>query len=118
MVQLQHSNLLNMWCFLPFRDNFQRKLRELSLPSTVSEEIVKDVMGSPGQHQCGLVHAADEDQLDGLLSRVSSRWNTFEEPYNSLPFFHTWFVTHCYDVNRVCSTNLCHDVNRACTAEH
>ena len=81
-----------------FRDNVQRKLRELGLPSAVSEEIVKDVMGSPGQLQCGLVDAADEDQLDGMLSRLSSRWNTLEAPYNSPPFFHTWFVKHCCDV--------------------
>lgn len=43
-------------------------------------------MGSPGQLQCGLVDAADEDQLDGMLSRLSSRWNTLEAPYNSPPF--------------------------------
>ena len=58
-------------------------------------EIVKDVMGSPGQLQYGLVDAADEDQLDSTLSKFSSRWNTLEEPYNSPPSFHTWFVKHC-----------------------
>ena len=43
-------------------------------------EIVKDVMGSPGQHQHGLVDAANEDQLDGMLSKFESRWNNLEEP--------------------------------------
>jgi len=45
-------------------------------------------MGSPGQHQRGLVNAANEDQLNGMLSKLESRWNNLEEPYNSPPCFH------------------------------
>ena len=52
-------------------------------------------MGSPGQLQYGLIDAANRDQLDSMLSKFSSRWNTLEEPYNSPPFFHSWFVKHC-----------------------
>jgi len=61
-------------------------------------EIVKDVMGSPGQHQCGLVDAANEDQPDGMLSKFESRWNNLEEPYNSPPCFQAWFLKHCQDI--------------------
>jgi len=43
-------------------------------------EIVKDVMGSPGQHQRGLVDTANEDQLDGMLSKFESRWNNHTTP--------------------------------------
>jgi len=85
-------------CFLHFQDNLQRKLRELGLPSAVAMEIVKDVMGSPGQHQCGLVDAANEDQPDGMLSKFESRWNNLEEPYNSPPCFQAWFLKHCRDI--------------------
>jgi len=67
-------------CFLHFQDNLQRKLRELGLPSAVAMEIVKDVMGSPGQHQRGLVDTANEDQLDGMLSKFESRWNNHTTP--------------------------------------
>ena len=84
-------------CFLHFQDNVQRKLHELGLPFAVWEKIVKDVLGIPGPLQRGLVDAADEDQLDGMLSRLSSRWNTLEVAYSRL-FFHTWFVKHCRDV--------------------
>jgi len=83
---------------LHFQDNLQRKLRELGLPSAVAMEIVKDVMGSPGQHQRGLVDAANEDQLDGMQSKFESRRNNLEEPYNSPPCFHAWFLKHCRDI--------------------
>ena len=59
---------------------------------------MKDVMGSPGQHQRGLVNAENEDQLDGMLSKLESRWNNLEEPYNSPPCFHAWFLKHCQDI--------------------
>jgi len=68
----------------------ERKLRELGLPFAVAMEIVKDVMGSPGQSQHGLVDTVSEDQLDSMLSRFESRWNNLEEPYNSPPCFHVY----------------------------
>ena len=72
-------------CFLHFRDNIQRKLRELK-----SCMIVKDIMGCPSQLQLGLV---DSESVDDLLARFERRWNEFEKPYNSPPFFHSWFVS-------------------------
>ena len=82
-------------CFLHFRDNIQRKLRELGVPQSVSCEIVKDIMGCPSQLQLGLVDSESVDKMDDLLARFERRWNEFEKPYNSPPFFHSWFVKHC-----------------------
>ena len=35
--------------------------------------------------------------MDAMLLRLKSRWNEFETPYNSPPFFYNWFVKHCHD---------------------
>ncbi len=35
-------------CFLHFRGNIERKLQDLGLPRAVSNEIVKDIMGTTG----------------------------------------------------------------------
>ena len=93
-----YTTAQHLRCFLHFRENVERKLRELSLPSSVSIEIVKDIMGCPGKLQRGLVDAFNEEQLDGMLSNFITRWNTFEAPYNSPPLFYTWFMKHCRDV--------------------
>ena len=89
-------------CFLHFKGNIEHKLNELKIPTSIKEEIVKDVMGSPSQLQHGLVDAKSVEQLDSLLLKFKARWNELEQPYNSPPFFHTWFVRHCRDVVAKC----------------
>ena len=84
-------------CFLYFKGNVERKLQELNIPSPIRAEITKDVMGNPLQLQYGLVDAESPEQLDDLLSKLKGRWNELERPYNSPPFFHTWFLKHCRD---------------------
>ena len=90
--QAQH-----VWCFLHFRVNIECKLQELGIPSSVSGETVKDIMGCPMQLQRGFVDAESAEKLDDTLSRFEIRWNEFEKPYNNPPSFHLWFVKHCCD---------------------
>ena len=88
-------NAQHVRCFLHFKGNIERKLRELNVPSSVAAEIIKDIMGNPSQLQHGLVDAESAEQLDERLTSFSRRWNEFEKPYNSPPFFHAWFLKHC-----------------------
>lgn len=81
-----------------FKGNIEHKLRELNIPSSVAAEIVKDIMGNPSQLQHGFVYAESTEQLDEHLTSFSKRWNEFEKPYNSPPFFHAWFLKHCREV--------------------
>ena len=80
-----------------FKGNLERKLQDLKVPHTVRIEIVQDVLGNPSQLQHGLVDAASNEELDEQLSKFEGRWNELERPYNSPPFFYTWFVNHCRD---------------------
>lgn len=82
-------------CFLHFRQNVDRKLRELNIPKHVALEIAKDIMGCPTQLQHGLVDAENETVMDRVLARFEKRWNELEKPYNSPPFFYHWFMKHC-----------------------
>lgn len=84
-------------CFLHFRQNIERKLKELNIPKPVVLEIVKDIMGCPTQLQRGLVDADNEMKMDIMLSGFESRWNEFEKPYNSPPLFYNWFMKYCHD---------------------
>ena len=84
-------------CFLHFRRNIEKKLREFHVPQHVSVEIVKDIMGCPTQLEHGLVDADSEMKMNGLLSRFESRWNELEKPYNSPPLFYSWFMKYCRD---------------------
>ena len=85
-------------CFLHFKGNIENKLRELGLPSTVSKEIVCDIMGRASALEHGLVDAKDQDELEVLLGAVKSRWGELEKPYNNPPQFHSWFKNHCQPV--------------------
>lgn len=82
-------------CFLHFRGNLERKLCELNVPSTISSEIIRDIMGCPTQLQLGLVDAENALKMDGMLKQFESRWNELERPYNSPPSFYAWFLKHC-----------------------
>ena len=78
-------------CFLHFRKNIERKLRELNIPKPVALEIVKDIMGCPTQLQCGLVDSENVGEMDEMLgSKFETRWNEFEKPY------YAWFMKHCH----------------------
>ena len=59
-------------CFLHFKGNIENKLRELGLSSTVSKEIVCDIMGRASALEHGLVDAKDQDELEVLLGAVKS----------------------------------------------
>jgi len=84
-------------CFLHFKGNLERKLQDLKVPHTVRIEIIQDVLGNPSQLQHGLVDAESNEELDEQLSKFEGCWNELERPYNSPPFFYTWFVNHCRD---------------------
>ena len=91
-------NAQHVQCFLHFKGNIEQKLRELNVPSSVAAEIVKDIMGNPSQLQRGLVDVESTEKLEECLISFSKRWNEFEKPYNSPPFFHAWFLKHCQEV--------------------
>ena len=91
-------NAQHVRCFLHFKSNLERKLQELKIPKSIKDEIVKDVMGSPRHLQHGLVDSESVEQLESTLLNLQTHWNELERPYNSPPFFHTWFMRHCCDV--------------------
>ena len=92
------TKAIHLRCFLHFRGNIEQKLRDLSIPSTVSKEIVKDIMGCPSRLELGLVDAQDSAQFDEMLLSLEKRWNEFEAPYNSPPKFYEWFKCNSQDV--------------------
>ena len=91
-------NAQNVRSFLHFKSNLERKLQELKISNSVKDDIVKDVMGNPCHLQYGLVDSESVEQLESTLLNLQTRWNELERPYNSPPFFHTWFMRHCHDV--------------------
>ena len=88
------ANAQHVRCFLHFKGNVERMVQELNVPSPIRAKITKDVMGNPLQLQYGLVDAESPEQLDDLLLKLKG---CLERPYNSPPFFHTWFLKHCTD---------------------
>ena len=82
-------------CFLHFQQNIEHKLRELGIPTSASIEVVKDIMGSPMQLQCGLVDCDTKEKLDEMLASYKNRWSEIEKPYHSPPVFHSWFMKNC-----------------------
>ena len=88
---------LHVRCFLHFKGNVEQKLRNFRIPVTVAKEIVRDILGNPSQLETGLVDAEDESELDATITSLECVWNQREEPYNSPPKFHTWFVKYCRD---------------------
>ena len=56
---------------------------------------VHDVLGNPAQLEFGLVDAEDEAEFDSMLTLLEDVWNEREQPYNSSPQFHSWFLTNC-----------------------
>ena len=95
-------NAQHVRCFLHFRQNIEHRLHEMGIPTSVASEIVKDIMGSPSQLQCGLVDCDNKEKLDEMLRAYKSRWNELEKPYNSPPLFHNWFVKHCHNTVADC----------------
>ena len=71
------SNAVHLRCFLHFRENIERKLRELEVPSDVIKEVIKDIFGNPSKLEQGLVDAKDEEELRAMVGELEHRWNKF-----------------------------------------
>ena len=80
---------VHMRCFLHFKENIERKLRELQLnfPTDIADEIITDIMGKPSQYQLGLVDACNGTHFNEMLSNVESKWNELEKKFSSTPVF-------------------------------
>ena len=92
------SKASHLRCFLHFRENMERKLRELSIPMETAKEFIRDVFGCVASRQRGLVDAKDGVELEDMFSSVQQTWNDRERESSSTPVFHTWFGKHCLDV--------------------
>ena len=95
-------NALHLRCFLHFRGNIERKLRELNIPAEESKRFIIDIFGCPSKLETGLVDSKDETEFHFSVSSLEKKWNEIEEKYSSPPTFHSWFRQHCLDVVRCC----------------
>ena len=93
---------LQLRCFLHFRRNVQEKLREMGLPSLVSEEFVHDIFGkrTGNTFQEGLVDSSSADEVQERLSLLEPIWNARESPHApaSGPRFYAWFCQYQADI--------------------
>ena len=93
---------LQLRCFLHFRRNIQEKLREMGLPSLVSEEFVHDIFGkrTGNTFQEGLVDSSSADEVQERLSLLEPIWNARESPHApaSGPQFYAWFCQYQADI--------------------
>ena len=92
------SKASHLGCFLHFRENVERKLRELNIPKETAKEFVRDVFGCVASRQRGLVDAKISVELEDMFSSVQQIWNDRERKSSSTPVFHRWFGTYCLDV--------------------
>lgn len=93
---------LQLRCFLHFRRNIQEKLRELGLPSSLSEEFIHDIFGkrTGNTFQEGLVDSSSVDEVQERLRLLEPIWNARETLHApaSGAWFHMWFCQYQADV--------------------
>lgn len=93
---------IQLRCFIHFKKNVEAKLKDLGLPSSVSQEFIDDIFGKRvgNSFQEGLVSSCSADEVEERLQKLKSIWNTREEAYApaSGPRFHSYFSKHQADV--------------------
>lgn len=57
------TGAIHLRCFLHFRENIERKLREFSISSDLIKEFIRDIFGNPSKLERGLVDAKNEEEL-------------------------------------------------------
>ena len=84
----------HLTCFSHCRDNVKRKLRDLSIPSSVINEYMLEIFGGQSGTTFieGLADAVSEDDFDAKLMSLEDIWNEREQPYTSSPQFFSYFV--------------------------
>ena len=90
---------IHLRCTNHIRQNIKDKLRQLSIPQNVSQEILADIFGTRvgTQFESGLADAESELIFARSLERVKAKWNNLEMSCNGssvTPQFHAWFCEH------------------------
>ena len=85
---------LQLRCFIHFKKNVQEKLRDLGLPSHISQQFL-DIFGKrDGNLKIeGLVDSTGVEDFQQKLEALEDNWNTRESPYasSSGPRFYEYF---------------------------
>lgn len=84
------------------KDNIRRKLTELLLPQSVSEDIIRDIFGvqQGSTYTQGILDAEDTADFDGRLASLQTKWEEREltaHPYQQ-PHFYDWICRYEPDV--------------------
>ena len=86
---------LQLRCFIHFKKNVQEKLRDLGLPSHISQQFLDDIFGKrDGNLKIeGLVDSTGVEDFQQKLEALEDHWNTRESPYasSSGPRFYEYF---------------------------
>jgi len=91
-------NALHLRCFRHYRANLSMKLKELKIPSSVSDDFLLDIFGrtEEGIHTEGLVDVEDASAFEEKLEELQDVWDAREQACNPTmtPTFFDWFITH------------------------
>lgn len=91
-------NAIHLRCFRHYRANLSSKLKELAIPSTVTDEFLMDVFGKTedGIHTEGLVDAESSSAFEEKLEELQDIWDEREQGCNpgKTPAFFDWFITN------------------------
>lgn len=81
-------------CFSHCRENIKRKLRDLSIPSSLINEYILEIFGGQSGTTFieGLADAVSENDFDDKLTSLEDVWNDREQPYTSPPQFFSYFI--------------------------
>ena len=100
---------LQLRCFIHFKKNVQEKLRDLGLPSHISQLFLDDIFGKhDGNLKIeGLVDSTSTEDFQQKLEALKDHWNTHELPYasSSGPHFYEYF-------KRIQADVVCHHMRK------
>ena len=95
---------LQLRCFIHFKKNVQKKLRDLGLPRHISQQFLDDIFGKhDGNLKIeGLIDCTSAEDFQQKLEALEEHWNTRESPYagQSGPRFYEYFKRDQADVVR------------------
>lgn len=91
-LEISFPKAVYLRCTNHLRQNIKDKLRSLSLPPSVSQEIIADIFGKRvGSHfEAGLVDAESEALFAKMLSMAKTRWNNLEKTAVQLQYSHSF----------------------------
>ena len=112
-LKMQFRDAAHLRCFIHFRRNLERKLREIGVSRKGKRSLFADVFGSrkdctfdkesdlsdedlePKCETKGLADASDEDEFDDMLAQLSDKCNALEkECTHKPPVFYKWFCQY------------------------